>query len=233
MLTPQERHLLLFPEASILVHGAEQTYRVHWISEYDWRERGPAIEKRQALQIASLPTGRFIDDAQGRWLAFETPSDNNSLDWPTQRLADPLVELQRLSSHVHALAHTLEALHEQGLVWLNFDPNELTPMENGVWQIRNLDLEVFAFNTMPERARIHPHYAAPEMVKFHGAEIGPRTDVFHVALFAYYWLAGRLPDGLAGAGLESHDFAIPSLRVFVPDCPEGIESKSHTWRGLS
>ncbi len=232
-LTPHQRHILLFPEASILVRGAEHTYRVHWISEYDWRDRGPALEKRHALQIASFPAGRMVEDDQGRWLAYETHPEH-SLAWPTQPLADPLADLQRLSAQVQSLAHALEALHQHSLLWLNFDPGALedagslesllttAPADWRRWQITNLDLEVFAFGSMPERVRVHPHYAAPEIVQFRSGEIGPRTDVYHLAMFAYYRLAGCLPDGLPGAGLESYDFANPFLRIFVPQCPEGI-----------
>src|SRR5262249_26714796 len=53
-------------------------------------------------------------------------------------------------------------------------------------------------------------------------DVGPRTDVYHLAMFTYYWLARKLPDGLPGTGLESHDFVLPFLRMFAPRMPEGI-----------
>ena len=83
-------------------------------------------------------------------------------------------------------------------------------------------MELFPFQSMPERVRVHPHYAAPEVVQFRVDDIGPRTDVFHLAMFVYYWLAGLLPDGLPGAGLERSGYALPFLRVFAPHLPEGI-----------
>jgi len=70
--------------------------------------------------------------------------------------------------------------------------------------------------------RVHPHFAAPEIVQFRGDDIGPRTDVYHLAGFAYYWLARHMPNGLAGEGPESNDFTLPFLRVFAPKLPEGI-----------
>ena len=59
-------------------------------------------------------------------------------------------------------------------------------------RITNLDVELFPFQSMPERVRVHPHFAAPEVVQFRVDDGGPRTDVYHLAMFAYYWLAGWL-----------------------------------------
>jgi serine/threonine protein phosphatase PrpC len=232
-LTLEQRHVLLFPENSILVHGAEHAFRVHWVSDYDWRERGPAIKDRQALRILSLPTGQFMDDVGGRWLAYRANPQAIPI-WPTAALGDSFKHLHRFSADVHSLAHALEALHEQARVWLNFDPGALEeagPLELPYtasstdwrwWQITNLDVDAFPFGSMPERVRVQPQFAAPEVVQFRSDEIGPATDVFHLAMFAYYWLAGQLPSGLPGNGLESYDFAVPFLRVYSPNCPEGI-----------
>src|SRR5207245_10667167 len=49
-----------------------------------------------------------------------------------------------------------------------------------------------------------------------------RSNVFHLALFAYYWLAGRLPEGFNGRGLEAFGFTLPPLRTFAPNLPPGI-----------
>src|SRR5439155_10366385 len=54
--------------------------------------------------------------------------------------------------------------------------------------------------------------------------IGPRTDVYHLALTGWYWLARLLPDGFAGAGLDAFQHEMPPLRVYAPDVPEGIEA---------
>ncbi len=54
------------------------------------------------------------------------------------------------------------------------------------------------------------------------AEIGPATNVYHLALFAYYWCAGLLPDGFAGDGLMAFEHRLPPLRAFAADLPEGI-----------
>ena len=175
-----------------------------------------------------------MDDALGQWLTFETVK-GGAPAWLQEPLDDPLQELQRLSAFVHSLAHTLESLHQNSFVWVNFDPNALEdagPLETHLesaasadWRslrIMNLDVELFPFQSMPERVRVHPNFAAPEVVQFRVDDIGPRTDVYHLAMFAYYWLARHLPDGLPGSGLESYEYAIPFLRVFAPHLPAGL-----------
>jgi serine/threonine protein phosphatase PrpC len=68
-----------------------------------------------------------------------------------------------------------------------------------------------------------PSYAAPEVSRFQDARVGPATDVFHLAMFAYYWLARLLPaGGFLGAGLESFEYQVPPLRTYAPGMPPGI-----------
>jgi serine/threonine protein phosphatase PrpC len=237
-LTIEQRHKLLSPESSVVLAEEGRAWRVHWISAYDWRERGPQLEKRISLRLVPLPIGRFVEDAFGRWLIFDVPA-GVSPAWEQPALSDPLQELQRLSAYVHSLVHALEALHQNSFVWLNFDPNALEdagPLkaESADWRhlrITNLDVELFPFRSMPERVRVHPHFAAPEVVHFRVDDIGPRTDVFHLAMFTYYWLAGQLPDGLRGSGLESYEYAVPFLRIFTPHLPVGIVTT--VMRGLA
>ena len=234
LLTADQRHLLLFPEASVLVQQNGHAWRIHWISALDWKDCGPPLERRLALRIPALPAGRLIDDALGRWFAVEV-HHNSVLAWQDPAQTDPIQELQRLSASLFSIAAALEPLHQNSCLWLNFDPNsledigplkpQLTDTPSADWRllrITNLDLELFPFQSMPERVRVHPHYAAPEIVQFRAEDIGPRTDVYHLAMFAYYWLAQHLPDGLPGEGLESYDYALPRLRVFAPLVPIGI-----------
>jgi protein phosphatase len=67
-----------------------------------------------------------------------------------------------------------------------------------------------------------PAWTPPEIVHDQVSEIGPRTDVYHLALFTYYWLSGLLPKGFPGKGLASFEFAMPPLRIFAPTLPVGI-----------
>src|SRR5262249_9994667 len=176
MLALEQRHALLFPESSVLLPAEGRRWRVHWISDHDWRERGQQLEKRLSLQIPGLPAGRLVDDLRGRWLAFET-AEGGTPAWQQAPLSEPLPELHRLSACVHSLALSLELLHHHSFLWLNFDPNALedagplnTPSETAAsadcrsLRITNLDVELFPFQSMPDRVRVHPHYAAPEVV---------------------------------------------------------------------
>jgi serine/threonine protein phosphatase PrpC len=234
LLSAEQRHLLLFPESALMVQAEGRAWRIHWISAYDWRERGPQIEKRLTWKIPCLPTGRLVEDPLGRWLVYDTAHAAPPA-WQQAPLADPLQELQRLSAFIHSLTHALDTLHQHSFVWLNFNPHAiedigplktpLTQTASADWRalrFMNLDIELFPYQTMPERVRVHPHFAAPEIVQYRVDDIGPRTDVFHLAAFAYYWLARQLPDGLPGAGLETYDYAVPGLRVFAPQLVEGI-----------
>jgi hypothetical protein len=226
-LTREQRHRLLLPESFVILSSGREAHRVHWISNHDWAEHRPKLEKRVSLRIAAWPTGRFIDDVTGRWLIYSV--GEKVAPWEGSALGGALAEAQRLAYFVRSLAIAAESLHQHALVWLNFDPKALEdagpiPTETQLRHLRitNLDLDLFPFHSMPERVRVHPHYAAPEIVEFRTEDIGPRTDVYHLAGLTYYWLAQRLPDGLPGSGLESHGYALPALRTFVPNLPEGI-----------
>lgn len=226
-LSMEQRHALGFPESAVEVEADGRTWRLHWLAAKDWQERSALLERRLALQISALPPGRLLDVPSGRWLVFETARDQR-LAWREPALSDSLEEVQRLAASVHSLANALETLHKNSFVWLNFDPGAIedggpaTMGDRRAVRFTNLDTQLFPFQTMPERVRVHPHFAAPEILQFRVDDIGPRTDVYHLGAFAYYWLARRLPDGLAGNGPPNNEFALPFLRVFAPNLPEGI-----------
>jgi protein phosphatase len=81
---------------------------------------------------------------------------------------------------------------------------------------------VYPAGYCPDRLEVMPAYVAPEVYRFQDAALGPRTDVFHLALFAYYGLARYLPHGFLGKGLDAFRFALPPLRTFARDLPPGI-----------
>jgi PPM family protein phosphatase len=225
-LTLEQRRTLTFPEASVRIPWQGSVLRVHWIAANAWAELSYWLEQRIARQLPILAPGRIVGDAHGRWIIYDAVN-NDALPWQQPQLTDPLLELQRLGTAVRSIANTLETLHRESLVWLNFDPHALEdagPGDHNTRRLRitNLDLAIFPMQSMPERVRVHPHYTAPEIVQYVTQEIGPRTDVFHLAMFAYYWLARQLPDGLPGGGLEQYQYDIPQLRIFAPDMPTGV-----------
>ena len=116
----------------------------------------------------------------------------------------------------------MTSLHASGHVWLEFDPQAIEVREPLV-RVANLDWRLFPIGRCPSHlARISPQYSPPEVCRFHDDWIGPRTDVYHLALFVYYRLAGLGPGGFAGRGLEAFGFEVPPLRVFRPDVPVGL-----------
>src|SRR5207302_11476791 len=128
--------------------------------------------------------------------------------------ADPMLHLRGLVIDVASLAHTLTALHRHGCVWPTFDPmaiedagpravdGEVADLDLRLLRITNLDVRLFRQGECPPSLSFHARYAAPEVCALRAADIGVGTDVYHLAMFAYYWCAGLLPDGFAGAGLE-------------------------------
>jgi serine/threonine protein phosphatase PrpC len=225
-LTPEQRAALSHPAASVVLEGPGQRWRVHWIGPTAWPNLRPFALERQTFACTCLPPCRIIEDQGGAWVAAEV-AGQPAEPWRAGLAADPLERLRHLVEFLGPFAEALEELHAAGLVWLTFDPGGLEAIETegGERRLRftNLDLRVFPIGASPERLQVCPAYAAPEVCRFQVDELGPRTDVFHLGMFAYYWLAGRLmPQGFSGQGLEAFGFAIPPLRVFAPDLPPGV-----------
>ena len=135
---------------------------------------------------------------------------------PVSELLDETLRVGRWLNTV------MTSLHASGHVWLEFDPQAIEVREPLV-RVANLDWRLFPIGRCPSHlARISPQYSPPEVCRFHDDWIGPRTDVYHLALFVYYRLAGLGPGGFAGRGLEAFGFEVPPLRVFRPDVPVGL-----------
>jgi serine/threonine protein phosphatase PrpC len=199
--------------------GGHGLRRVRWIpSEPHLLER---LHHRLAIASWALPPGVVWPDGHGVWLLHETTGDRFTPWYGV--LDDPLEELTRLLITVRPLVEALEELHRHGFVWLNFDPDAIERDAGGRLRFTNLDLGVFPFQQCPERVAVRAAFAAPEIVQFKPDAVGPRTDVFHLALYCWYWLAGLLPDGLPGSGLDAFQYELPALRLYQPHLPEGIE----------
>src|ERR1700677_4136650 len=225
-LTGRQRQRLTTPQAAVVVTAEDgQVWRLHWISRAEFPRWFPLIEERARHGADILPYCREIDDANGLWLAAACRG-RPAQPWWTERCRNPLDEVRRLHEFAQPLARTLTELHEQNLVWLNFDPEEIeeVPTDTGSFRLcpTNLDLQVFPVGQVPKRLMVNPAFAAAEICRAQTEQIGPGTDVFHLGVFCYYWLARLLPDGFSGEGLEAFSFHLPPLRIFAHDLPPGL-----------
>jgi serine/threonine protein phosphatase PrpC len=220
-LSADQAEQLSRPELSILVPVGADLCRVHWIARSAWEQWRPEVERRQRCTAAPLPPCRVVEESAGTWIAVPT-TGRRAQPWTTAAASDFPAELRRLTDFVEPLARGLEQLHEHDLVWLTFDPLEIEEAAADQVRFTNLDLKVYPARECPEQLPVRPAFAAPEIWHFVARDIGPASDVYHLALFAYYWLAGLLPRGFNGGGLEAFGFAIPPLRVFAPGLPPGI-----------
>jgi serine/threonine protein phosphatase PrpC len=230
-LSAEQAGILSHPEAFVILEAENQRWRVHWLEQSVWQARQAQFQKRQTVSCGSLPACQVIEDEKGVWVAAEMLGAQ-AKPWEAPMARDALECLRRVVGFLGSFAAALEALHQAGLVWLNFDPTaiEIVPsrtigdadVEPSSLRLTNLDLQVFPAGTIPKQLHACPAFAAPEVCGFQASEMGPRTDVYHLAIFAYSWLAGLLPAGLPGKGLQAFAFAIPPLRIFAPGLPPGV-----------
>jgi serine/threonine protein phosphatase PrpC len=204
----------------LVLSRAGRPCRVYAVSPTWWPELETSVREREALsfdvlaplEIVPVEAGAVVVAAGlcGAEQPLLTGFEGEELD----RVRDAVVA-------AYLLAAALEPLHQSGLVWLNFDPAALE-VAGATVQITNLDLQLFRSATCPDSLRLSTAFSPPEVCGFRGERIGPATDVFHVSLYLYYRLAGLLPGGFPGQGLEAFDFAIPPLRIYRPRLPVGI-----------
>jgi serine/threonine protein phosphatase PrpC len=242
-LSPEQRRALSRPEAALLLQAMDKSWRVHWLERPVWEECKKRVMERAGLAFGPLAPCRILEQDSGAWVFVEATAER-SAPWQNPPSPEPLKELWRLAHFLDPLTDALEQLHAHGLVWATFDPRELeeirpTGEANGRvearrpsspdWRLRitNLDLGAYHAGTCPERLPARPSFAAPELSGLGEHAIGPATDVFHLALFCYYWLAHLLPDGFAGAGLEAFGHSFPRLRTYAPDLPPSVAGVIH------
>jgi serine/threonine protein phosphatase PrpC len=220
-LSAEQQQLLQRVETGVLLEAGNQQWRVHWVPEAERAERRPRLERRVALSCACLAPAQLREETGGLWLFVESTGK----PWAPWQLAsgDPLERVAGLIRAARALATSFKELHNHGLVCLTFAPDALEEVApEAPPRFTNLDVEVFRAGTLPEVVSPHHNFVAPEVSAFRAAEVWPATDVYHLGLFAYYWLGSLLPDGFPGMGLESFEHVIPFLRIYAPSLPEGI-----------
>ena len=206
------------PSRSFEVAVDGSRFRVRAIRPELWLDLAPDVRARQAVTRAVLPPVHFIELGGGAIIAAESWHVEAASTTPHD-ITELLAETLRVSRLLNVV---LTDLHASGYVWLEFDPQAIEVRESQV-RVTNLDWRLFPAGQCPSRlARISPQYSPPEVCRFHDDWIGPKTDVYHLALFIYYRLAGLWPGGFAGRGLEAFGFEVPPLRVFRPDLPVGL-----------
>ena len=224
-LSPDQVQMLARPESSLLLRSRDQAWRVHWIAPADWDKWRTPVEERVRTKLPVLPPCRLVEEDNGAWLLVQS-TDKKVEPWTGHVAHDPIEDLRRLGVFLDRLSPALEELHSQHLTWLTFDPQEIEEaidgQETGSLWFTNMDLALFPARHSPEKLQVRPAYAAPEVSRFRAADLGPASDVFHLAMFAYYWLAGLLPAGFPGNGLESFGHALPPLRTYAPGLPPGV-----------
>jgi serine/threonine protein phosphatase PrpC len=210
-------------EAFPVSWDTSQRGRLHAISPQHWFSLRSVVEERANTLMPVLPPIKIIPFEDGAVIVAEEyacgqtasvlPAVTPGIDFVNAMLT--MVDRCRLYGRLMA------ELHSRDMVWLNFDPDAVE-VQGDAARITNLDTVLFRIGECPSRLRISPRYSPPEVCRFQAARIGPASDVFHLAMFAYYALANRLPHGFAGNGLESFAFQIPNLRIFQPLLPVGI-----------
>ncbi|MBM4070341.1 MAG: hypothetical protein FJ271_15505 [Planctomycetes bacterium] len=226
-LTPEESRLLEAPELAVQIVGRLGSWRAHWLPGTVWERTRDAIMDRRTRSASALPPIQVVEEARGAWVLAEVRGVP-ARPWEATVPENPLDDLRDLCRFLKVLAGELESLHEQQLAWLTFDPREMEWIEGSDTPIgaslrfTNLDLEVYPARRLPPQLPALAVFAPPEVSRFQAQDIGPATDVYHLALFAYYWLAGLLPDGFTGNGLEAFSHAIPPLRNYRRDLPPGV-----------
>jgi serine/threonine protein phosphatase PrpC len=206
------------------VRCGESAFRIHGLRPELWERMRPSVEQRASVTLDVLPPIHYAPVAGGAVVAAEfSPMGRLSLELPDLlgEAEDEVEILERLLGRVRILHSVIRPLHQAGLIWLNFDPQQLETAE-GRRRITNLDLQLYRAGECPESLRMSRQYSPAEVYNFRADMIGPATDVFHLSAYAYYTLAGLLPGGFPGGGLSSFDFEIPPLRIYRPRLPPGV-----------
>jgi serine/threonine protein phosphatase PrpC len=224
-LTRKQAETLSNPEGAITVEDAGRRWRVHWLAPQAWAEWRPLVEERCRIACAALPPCRLVPEDHGAWVIAEESGRRDQVRREVGG-SDPLDPLRQLLTVIEPLASALECLHKQGLYWPTFAPEEVELVfghgQPAQARFTNLDLRVFPVGRLPSGLQVQLGFVAPELWRSQEERLGPATDVFHLAMFALYWLADLLPHGFPGRGLPAFNFAIPSVRFYAPQVPPRV-----------
>ncbi|MBY0230735.1 MAG: protein phosphatase 2C domain-containing protein [Gemmataceae bacterium] len=182
--------------------------RVHAL-DADWlADLAPQLAARRAAPLDVLPPLQVVPHAGGALVVREK---GPSIPFPASD--DPADVLAACA----LLADPLERLHDAGLLWLQFDPEAV---EAGP-RLGNLDLGLHFQGACPDGLPVSP-WSSPEVAALDAGRLGPASDVWSLALFAYLRFA-CLRDGFPGQGPAAFGYRLPPLRVYAPHLAPGLE----------
>ncbi|MEI8379140.1 MAG: PP2C family serine/threonine-protein phosphatase [Planctomycetota bacterium] len=210
------------PSSSFEADAGPDRVRIRGINPKLWPLVKADVLARQSILLSGLPPICILEIEGGALIQAETwrhASEPDVALMPARKSIEELLVATVAASRI--FSGVMSELHAAGYVWYEFDPRAVE-IRNQQVRITNLDWRLFPLGRCPERlARISQKYSPPEICQFRDELIGPRTDVYHLAVELYYRLAG-IESGFAGRGLEAFGFDIPPLRLFRPDIPVGI-----------
>lgn len=90
--------------------------------------------------------------------------------------------------HLRIIAHSLHALHSQGVIHRDLKPENIMLRRDGTPVL--VDFSISLFNTAGMVAGTGG-YMSPEQSR--GKKLDARSDIFSLGVIAYEWLAGQLP----------------------------------------
>lgn len=200
-----------------------RSYRVYGFSEANWEKCRDVVFRRCEIKHSVLPSVEVVHAGKGAVVVAEAVFSKMGRGYtylPADFEGDWQSSLGIITDQIAPLTVAISALNDSGLVWLTFDPNAIAVDTNSV-TVTNLDTILYPIGECPSQLRISPLYSAPEVCNFAHHKIGNQTDVFQLASLVYYQIAG-LPQGFAGAGLDSFGHRLPNIRIFQPKLPPGI-----------
>ena len=162
------------------------------------------------------------------WLAIEFIEGRSLTAWA----ADGVTEGARLELACR-LADAVEHAHAQGIVHRDLKPESLLVRANGQPVLLDfgiacfLDVSVHTVDlTRTGLLMGTVRYMSPEQAEGRTGDVGPRSDLYSLAVMTYELLAGRLPYDLSGKSIHS---ALATLMTAEPQPLAELSGPHRKW----
>ena len=104
---------------------------------------------------------------------------------------------QQAASVITQACRALQYAHERGLVHRDVKPGNILVTPEGIAKVSDLGLAGVMQdpNSDPRKGRIvgTPDYLAPEVIRSHGGELTPVSDIYSLGATLYYCICGKVP----------------------------------------